>query len=178
MQTLFSLSGLSAVVVSLAAGFAQAQTSTTGTIRFTGSIIDVPCEIDSAATSSNVPMGKVFANDFGGVGSVAGATNFKIALKGCGSSTDGATVRFTGVTDTSRPEALQVTAEAGNAAGGVALQLVDDTGTPIDIGSDSKVYVISEGNNTFNFQARYIATAAVVQGGGANAQALFALTYK
>ena len=178
MQASPNILRLSLAPLILVTFFVQAQTPTTGTIRFTGSIIDVPCEIDTAATSSNVPMGKVFANDFGGVGSVAGAKDFKIALKGCGSSTNGATVRFTGVSDASKPEALQVTADSSEPAGGIALQLVDDIGTPIDIGSDSKVHTITEGINVFNFQARYISTAPIVTGGGANAQALFTLTYK
>ncbi|AIO52256.1 fimbrial family protein [Burkholderia mallei] len=128
--------GLTAVLLSmLSGGAAYSQTATTGTINFTGSITDVPCEIDTAATSSNVTMAKVFANDFSGVGSTTGTTAFKIVLKNCGASTSGATVRFMGTTDSANPAALQTTA---GGAGGVALQLVDDTGTPISIGSSSK----------------------------------------
>lgn len=168
--------GLTAVLLSmLSGGAAYSQTATTGTINFTGSITDVPCEIDTAATSSNVTMVKVFANDFSGVGSTTGTTAFKIVLKNCGASTSGATVRFMGTTDSANPAALQTTA---GGAGGVALQLVDDTGTPISIGSSSKAYTIAEGDNTFNFAARYIATSATVTGGAANATAVFALTYK
>jgi major type 1 subunit fimbrin (pilin) len=158
----------------LLAGVAHAQTATTGTINFTGSVTDVPCEIDTSATSGTVNMAKVFANDFFGAGSSAGATDFKIVLKNCGLSTNGATVRFTGTTDPTNPKTL---ATSGGAAG-VALQLVDDTSTPIDVGSASKTYPIAPGSNTFNFKARYIATADSVTGGGADATALFALTYK
>ncbi|WP_050791902.1 fimbrial protein [Burkholderia ubonensis] len=156
-------------------GATYSQTATTGTINFTGSITDVPCEIDTAATSNAVTMGKVFANDFNGVGSTTGATAFKIVLKNCGASTTGATVLFTGTTDSANPTALQTTV---GGASGVALQLVDDAGTPVSIGSSSKEYAIAEGDNTFNFAARYIATSATVTGGAANATALFALTYK
>ncbi|AOI68784.1 fimbrial protein [Burkholderia ubonensis] len=169
-------SGLAAVLLSLlATAAAHAQTATTGTINFNGSITDVPCEIDTAATSSNVPMAKVFANDFSGVGSTTGTTSFQIVLKNCGTSTTGATVLFAGTTDATNTTALQTTV---GGASGVALQLVDDTGTPISIGSSSKAYTIAEGDNTFNFAARYIATSATVTGGAANATALFALTYK
>jgi|GEM_PF-1795285 major type 1 subunit fimbrin (pilin) len=54
MKALPSQAGRAAALVLglAAAGFAQAQTPTTGTINFTGSIKDVPCEIDTSATSS------------------------------------------------------------------------------------------------------------------------------
>ncbi|WP_341318926.1 fimbrial protein [Paraburkholderia sp. IMGN_8] len=168
--------GLAALLLSLVPiGMVYSQTATTGTINFTGSITDVPCEIDSTATSSSVTMAKVFANDFSGVGSTTGTTSFVIVLKNCGASTTGATVLFTGTTDSTNSTALQTTV---GGAGGVALQLVDDTATPISIGSSSKEYTIAEGDNTFNFAARYIATSATVTGGAADATAVFALTYK
>jgi major type 1 subunit fimbrin (pilin) len=158
----------------LVSGVALAQTPTTGTINFTGSITAVPCEIDTSATDSAVTMAKVFANDFTGVGTTTGTTNFKIALKNCGDTTNGATVTFTGTTDSANPQALKTSGDAT----GVALQLIDDTGTPVSVGTASKAYAIAEGSNTFNFAARYIATSATVGGGQANATALFALTYK
>ncbi|WP_240702201.1 fimbrial protein [Trinickia terrae] len=153
---------------------ACAQTATTGTINFTGSVTAVPCEIDTAATSGTVTMAKVFANDFTAVGSTAGTTSFKIALKNCGTATNGATVTFTGTADSDNATALKTS----GGATGVALQLVDDSGTPVSVGSASKTYTISEGSNTFNFAARYIATNATIGSGNANATALFALTYK
>jgi major type 1 subunit fimbrin (pilin) len=158
----------------LASGVAFAQTATTGTINFTGSITAVPCEIDTTATDSAVSMAKVFANDFTGVGTTTGTTNFKIALKNCGDTTNGATVTFTGAADATNPQALKTTGDAT----GVALQLIDDTGTPVSVGTASKAYAIAKGANTFNFAARYIATAASVAGGTANSTALFSLTYK
>jgi major type 1 subunit fimbrin (pilin) len=158
----------------LASGVAFAQTATTGTITFTGNITAVPCEIDTSATDSAVSMAKVFANDFTGIGSTTGTTNFKIALKECGDGADGATVTFTGTTDSTNTQAFKTTGDAT----GVALQLVDDTGTPISAGAASKTYTIAKGPNTFNFAARYIATSASVTGGQANSTALFSLTYK
>jgi major type 1 subunit fimbrin (pilin) len=158
----------------LVSGAALAQTPTTGTINFAGTITAVPCEIDTTATSSTVQMAKVFANDFTAVGSTAGSTDFKIVLTKCGATTNGATVTFSGTVDQNNKQALELTGTAT----GVALQLVDDTGTPIDAGTASKTYPIAVGDNTFNFKARYIATSTTVGGGEAKAMALFALTYK
>ncbi|MGV4689001.1 fimbrial protein, partial [Burkholderia pseudomallei] len=65
--------GLTAVLLSmLSGGAAYSQTATTGTINFTGSITDVPCEIDTAATSSNVPL-CLSSSIIGGFGLVNGA---------------------------------------------------------------------------------------------------------
>jgi major type 1 subunit fimbrin (pilin) len=158
----------------LVSGVAFAQTATTGTINFTGTITAVPCEIDTSATDSAVSMAKVFANDFTGVGTTTGTTNFQIALKNCGDATSGATVTFSGTADSANTKALKTTGDAT----GVALQLIDDTGTPVDVGTASKTYAIAKGANTFSFAARYIATADTVAGGQANSQALFSLTYK
>lgn len=151
-----------------------AENATTGTINFSGSITSVPCEIDTAATDGTVTMAKVFANDFGAVGSTTGTTPFKIALKNCGDASNGATVTFTGTADSNNATAFKTTGTAT----GVALQLIDDTGAPISYGAASKTYAIASGANTFNFSARYIATSATVEGGTADSQALFALTYK
>jgi major type 1 subunit fimbrin (pilin) len=176
MSTLFMFRARAAVLLScgFVSGLACAQTATTGTINFTGSVTAVPCEIDTSATSSAVTMAKVFANDFTAVGSTAGTTSFKIGLKNCGTATNGATVTFTGTADSDNTTALKTT----GGATGVALQLVDNTGTPISVGSASKTYTIAEGANTFDFAARYIATNSKIEGGNANATALFALTYK
>jgi major type 1 subunit fimbrin (pilin) len=151
------------------AGTAQAQ-ATGGKINFEGSITAVPCTIDTDSTDQTVKMDKVFANDFASVGATSTVKKFEIRLKNCGESTNGATVKFTGTGDA---DGLHV----NGGAKGLALQILDDTGAPINLATDSKKYDITRGDNAFGFGARYIRTGDITAG-RADATAAFALTYK
>jgi major type 1 subunit fimbrin (pilin) len=170
-RTAILLSCLWAGATSAAAG------DTSGTITFTGSITGVPCEIDSS-TSTAVTMPKVFSNDFTGAGSTVASVPFKIVLSGCNASSTGATLKFTGTTDSTNTAVLKVSGT--NPATGVGVQLLDGTQTAIDMagGATNREITIAEGSNTYNFNARYIATAAKVVAGAANATLMFSLTYK
>ena len=181
MKALPSQAGRAAALVLglAAAGFAQAQTPTSATINFTGSIKDVPCEIDTSATSSTVDLGTNIDIQTlrGGAGKASTPTTFKIVLKGCGAGVAGATLKFSGTTDTTNNKLLAVS----GGAEGIGVQLTDQDGTtPIDIGGGGQAaqLTVDEGNNTYNFKANYVSTLKDVKPGTANAVALFALTYK
>ncbi|HWW07796.1 fimbrial protein [Collimonas sp.] len=179
MSGFSTIAGRTAILLScLCTGAASAATGdTSGTITFTGSITGVPCEIDST-TSKDVTMPKVFANDFTGSGSTVPPVAFKIVLSGCNASSTGATLKFTGTTDSTNTAVLKVTGTSP--ATGVGVQLLDSTGTAIDMagGTKNSDITIAEGTNTYDFKARYIATADKVVAGAANATLMFSLTYK
>lgn len=174
---LFQAGRVAVLVLGIAAGSAaHAQNATSGTIQFTGSIKDVPCDVDAAATSTSIDLGtNVDIQTLRGeVGKGSPAKNFTIALKGCGASVAGATLKFSGTTDSDNPKALVVT---GGAAG-IAVQLLGADGiTAVDVGSDVPL-AVKEGNNSYTYKARYISTKPTIKPGQANATLLFALTYK
>ena len=152
-----------------------------GTINFTGEISSSPCSITAGNQNVPVPLGKVSATTFDGatagtatVGKAAPLTSFNINLTGCSAAATGGTVTFNGTADADDATLVRVT----GGATGVALQITDDTGTKVSNGAASKSYTLRQGDNTFRFQAGYVATKTAVVAGGANAVAQFTLALR
>lgn len=149
-----------------------------GTIKFSGSIADQTCSVDSTSQSQLVELGKVAKSALNGaVGQKTAPTRFTLMIKSCPETITGATFKFDGVGDDKYPDLLTLDSGSGVATG-VAVEIADRTGTPIPLHVASKQYPLVAGSNSLDFVARYVSTATAVTVGTANATTQFTIIYK
>lgn len=153
-----------------------------GTINFSGKITSATCPIeivnpDSNAVGNLVTLGAVDAGDFRGVGTEGGGRGFQMRLTPDSTCVMddtklNATVTFTSVQG-GGGDHYGIKPVAG-AARGVAVAIKDNTNTLVKNGTASAVYRLSEDDPTLMyFTALYIATAATVAPGPADADVNF-----
>ncbi|MBT1872227.1 fimbrial protein [Enterobacter mori] len=165
-----------------------------GTVHFRGEVIDSACEVTPETKEQYVDLGKVNKSSFNGVGSTAAPTAFSIKLDNCPATYTKAAVRFDGT-------------EAGDGNGDLAIGNPVSSGTPgdytgtetdaitatgvairiynyadnsqVELYKDSAYSDIDAATGTaeMKFVARYIATAASVTPGTANADSQFTVEY-
>lgn len=173
----------------LVAGQALAEDST---VHFRGEIIDSACEVTADTQDQNVNLGKVNKTAFSGVGSTAAPTAFQIDLINCPATYTKAAVRFDGTEAAGSNGDLAIgnpaTAAApgdytgdGDAATatGVAIRIYNRSdNSQVELYKDSAYSDITAGEVSMKFMARYIATAAAVTPGTANADSQFTVEYQ
>lgn len=172
-----------ALPLGLALGLATTSAlATTGTINFSGKITSATCPIEivnpeSGAVGNLVPLGEVDAGAFRGIGTEGGGRAFQMRItpsSTCAMDPDklDATVTFTSVQG-GGGDHYGIKAVSG-AAKGVAVAIKDNTSTLVKNGTASAVYPVSETDPTLMyFTALYIATAATVTPGPADADVNF-----
>ncbi|HEJ8087119.1 TPA: fimbrial protein [Serratia liquefaciens] len=155
-----------------------------GTINFTGSITDTACVVDATSATLTVNLGKIATTSFKGAGSVAPATKFTLLVKSCPAATT-AKVNFDGIPVSGNDNVLALTTGSGVATG-VGVQISDKDGNPVPLRGQSGSYDLQKGDTTdadkditnkLDFTARYIATAATVGAGSADATTNFTIMY-
>lgn len=153
-----------------------------GTIHFTGAIIADACTVDADSQDMTVNLGSVSSTAFGAAGDKASPTRFTINLGSCPTTLTSASVKFDGVADSANNDLLQLDASADptDDASGVGIEISDNTGTAIPLFTASKEYPIDATTNSasMDFTARYVATAATVNAGAANATSQFTVNYQ
>lgn len=192
-KTLIAL-GLSAMAfsaISMAADPEPAPTPTfdhsTGTVDFTGNIVNTPCAITATNQNLKVNLDNVKSSEFAdGKGSVGNQEihPFTLVLSNCTVVKDQpykATVTFTGLGN-SDDTALLVNAGQDTSgqpvAQGVGVQIIEtNTNTPIILRKAGAEVVIDQTEMHLNYGARYIATSDTVVAGLANAHADFSVSY-
>lgn len=123
-----------------------------GTVTFTGSIIEAPCSIAPGEENQEVPLGQV-SNITLANGGASSSQSFTIELEGCNlKDNNQVTVTFDGTEaldgDGQSTGWLQITGDAS----GAAVKIMNASGAQIDVNSgNSQNYV--QGNNTLKFQA-------------------------
>lgn len=150
-----------------------------GTVNFNGNILDSACDVDVASQNQVVVLGDYYKTEFPTTGARTAATQFSIVLKNCPVTVTNAKVRFDGTPDLSNASLLAIDSSVAGAATGVAINLMsaDKADLPLH-GSNSYSYVLSStADNTLNFYAQYISTAASVTAGPANSVANFSVVY-
>lgn len=157
-----------------------------GVINFTGSITDTACVVDIGGAALTVPLGKISTSAFGGAGTTAPATKFTLLVKSCPEAATAA-VNFDGNPVGGDDKVLALTGAGGvGVATGVGVQIADKAGNPVPMRGLSGKYDLLKGDKTdttkdivnkLDFTARYIATAASVGAGTANATANFTIIY-
>ncbi|MGJ0481631.1 fimbrial protein [Pantoea agglomerans] len=170
-KTLIALSLICAPVM-----FAQAAD---GTINFTGNITDAACTVDAASATQTVNLGTVSAKAFTAVGSSAAPTKFSINLTNCPAAVTKASVKFDGLINKTNADLLAVNTDSTATGVGIGIYEADSTTqVPMLTASASKAIDSTAGaTNTMNFVAKYIATAATVGAGTANASTDFTVVY-
>lgn len=148
-----------------------------GTINFTGNIIDTACTLDTNSANQTVILGNVSSKAFNAAGSTAAPTKFNITLTTCPAAATSAKVTFDGTESSANPNILAL--NAGQTAGGVGVALYEQNGsTPVPLEAVSQSQpLVSTGPNTLTYVAKYMATAATVTAGTANATSTFTIIY-
>ncbi|EOV9015133.1 fimbrial protein [Cronobacter muytjensii] len=159
--------------------FIWAASTGEGQVNFTGEILDSACEVvNSLSSPLQVDLGKISKTVFSGVGSTATPTSFALQLKNCPAAVTAASVTFGGSASTDNDKVLALSSGTG-VASGVGIQLLDASGSPLDLYTASSEYTLKSGTETNDlaFGARYIQTAATVTAGKADSTSTFTVTY-
>lgn len=160
--------------------------ATEGTINFSGKISSASCPIEivnpeSGAVSNLVPMGEVDAGTFSGVGTEGGGRAFQMRITpGSNCTLDpaklNATVTFNSVQGGGGDH--YGIKPVPDAAKGVAVAIKDHEQNLVKNGTASALYPLSETDPTLMyFTASYIATAAAVTPGPADADVSFRVDF-
>lgn len=147
-----------------------------GTINFTGNIISEACEVDAGYQNQTVILGDVSSQSFQAAGDKSSPTGFQIVLENCAAAISEVTVKFDGPADSGNVELLAL--NSGETATGVGIEIADSVGNPIPLYAASAPYLVAGGGVTMNFISRYVATAATVGAGSANATSQFTINYQ
>ena len=148
-----------------------------GTITFTGSIIDSPCTLTADTQNQTIELGQVSNKALLNQGrSVPKA--FKLELQQCDISTlKTVQVTFAGDQDSVDPTLLGMTGSAR----GAGIALTNGSGTLVKLGEATPSHALLEGNNTLSFSAYLQGTAAkdiAITPGVYSAVTNFLLTYQ
>lgn len=149
-----------------------------GTIHFTGSIIDAPCSIAPESIDQTVELGIVTKKAFKKVGDHSTAATGEIKLVDCDLSNgteapfSKVSITFTGTADTTVKDLLRNDADAQ----GVGVRLMDKEGKSIALNT-AQEYPLSN-SPVIAYQAYMESTAADVTVGDVKADVTFKLTYK
>lgn len=170
------------VMAALAASSALTATTVfaaAGTVNFAGNILDSACDVDIASQNQVVVLGDYYKTEFTATGARTPATKFNIVLKNCPVTVTSAKVRFDGTPDISNSNLLAIDSSVAGAATGIAINLMtaDKADLPLH-GTNAYTYMLSStADNTLDFYAQYISTAATVVAGPANSVANFSVVY-
>ncbi|MGS2871650.1 fimbrial protein [Enterobacter huaxiensis] len=148
-------------------------------LRMSGNIVSQGCDVST--TSADVHIGDIPQYTFASAGDVSPAKGFDIKLINCSANITGSLITFSGTeADSSNTDllALTDTSGAGEMASGVAIQILDNAGTPIALNKASGKQPLVPGDNALHFQLRYKATAVPVKPGNANSVMYFDMNYQ
>lgn len=137
------------------------------------------CTVETNSKRITVKLGQIATKDFISTTITQQRTPvipFSIKLVDCQPKASAVKVSFNGRAD---PIDNALLALDSTGAKGVAISIMDNSGTSIDINDKSQSYtLLPNQDNTLQFYARYVATQLPVQAGSANATATFLLEYQ
>lgn len=146
-------------------------------IQVTGNVKVNTCELSTASQDMTVPMNAAIVGKARyTLGDAFEPTTFTISISKCNSATTKAHVTFSGTASVLDSSVLGLS-EGG--ARGLGIQLRDAQDTVVALNHASAAYTLQpDVTNTLTFTARYVATAAQLQPGAADAVADFAIEYE
>ncbi|MGL5384341.1 MAG: fimbrial protein [Serratia sp. (in: enterobacteria)] len=152
---------LAAAMTLCAVNVAHAAGQGSGTVTFTGSIIDAPCSITPESVDQTVPLGEI-SNAALAKGGNTGESNprtFDIKLENCDTTTlKTVTTTFSGGASEYNAEWLGL----NGTAKGAGIILASQNGGDLKLGVASDAQQLVDGDNTLRFSAR-------LKGGGESA---------
>lgn len=158
---------------------AQAAGAGSGTVTFTGSIIDSPCSIAPESVDQTVPLGQISSAALS-VNNNSGESvprRFDIKLENCDTSTlKTVTTTFSGGASSYNPEWLGL----NGTARGAGIVLASQQGGDLKLGVTSPAQNLVNGNNILVFSARLKGggTGATIVPGEFQSVADFTLAYQ
>lgn len=176
-MSIFKKNLLVLALVSSATFAANAADQGSGTVTFTGSIIDAPCSINPDSVDQTVALGEISQASLANKGTSI-PRNFSINLENCDlTDKSKVSITFNGSPDAVNGDLLGITGTAK----GAGIAITDGSGSPIKLGVASTARALGEGNNTLLFSA-YLqgnsVTAGSVQPGTFSSVADFTLAYQ
>ncbi|HGM5493178.1 TPA: fimbrial protein [Serratia fonticola] len=176
-MSIFKKNMLVLALVSSAAFAANAADQGSGTVTFTGSIIDAPCSITPDSIDQTVNLGEVSQAALASQGTSI-PRNFAIDLQNCDLATlNKVSITFNGSPDAANADLLGITGTAK----GAGIVITDGSGSPIKLGVASAARALGEGNNTLAFSAYLKGSSAAVgsvKPGSFSSVADFTLAYQ
>lgn len=146
-------------------------------LKFSGTLVSDPCELDPATTDLTIDFGTVIKKGLY-LHERTNAKPFTINLIECDTAQGNqVTITFSGTESTALPGALAVTG-----ATGIAIGLENANGTPQALNQPTPVYTLANGTNSFTLQA-YVAgepdsiRAQSITTGDLTATATFEMAY-
>lgn len=176
------LSVLAFSSVSMASDFGKS----TGTVDFTGTIVNTPCSITAANQNLKVDLGNVPVADFTATAGTLGGSQkqFTIVLSNCTVIDDPYTAKVT-FSGYMANDKKSLGTDAGQdtsgqpVATGVGIQISEGSSkTPLALGVEGAAVPITQPEMHLNYAAQYISTAATVSPGLANGHADFTVSYE
>ncbi|MBV1774443.1 type 1 fimbrial protein [Burkholderiaceae bacterium DAT-1] len=185
-----------ALALTSLAGFAAGQTSTAGTITFSGKVVAQPCTIDTSTSTQTVTLQTVNTTNFSAIGDTAALQNFNLKFTNCtyyANATNKLQVAWNGTADATVNTTFNNGASTGKATG-VSLQVKEATsdsnvtldsanaiGTVVTPTFTSK-YTLGSGLTgtqavTLTYSVAYYATAAAVGAGTVSAAVPIAISF-
>lgn len=158
--------------------------STTGT-RFIGNRLSLPtnyrinvvsCSLKNSKNTYDINLGDWYDTQFKNIGDFQGTVNIPITL----SCQTGTNIKYTVTSDTVDNAANgRLGLSGANKATGIAVQLLNNAGTPIQLNTKLvQQNSVPANDYIFGWKARYIKTAAIVTPGTANANATVNIRYE
>lgn len=151
-------------------------------IKFSGTLVSLPCTISGSDLQIPVHFGAVNAHELY-LGQTMPRIPFVLHLEDCDPSiSDRVNVTFTGIEDQELPGLLKLDSSK-SVASGVAIGLENTNGDKISLHKSTQAYVLQQGSNQLAFRA-YIAgePAAIkqrlIQTGEFSAMAVLELSYE
>lgn len=150
---------LAAALISASTFAVHAADQGSGTVTFTGSIIDAPCSITPQTSDQVVPLGQVSAALLAGQGTST-PQNFTINLEKCNliAPMSGVSITFSGMEDSDDADLLGIVGDAK----GAGIVITSGNGTAIKLGEASSPQTLGAGNNTLLFSAYLKGSSATV----------------
>lgn len=158
-----------------AAASAAAGTQGSGTVHFTGSIIDAPCSINPLDIDQTVKLGEISNKSLENKGNST-PVDFPIRLENCDVSTlKTVTATWSGAADAADPGLFGISGDAK----GAGVVLVDGSGKEIKPGDTTAVIKLNGGENVIQMSAFLRGDgASSVEKGEFTAATTYALAYQ
>ncbi|CDG21728.1 putative Fimbrial subunit type 1 precursor [Xenorhabdus poinarii G6] len=172
---------IAAILVSVSSISYAVSSPTTGTVEFSGRIIESTCTVNSSGNT--VDMGTYLKSEIQKSGDqLAGSKrDFKIKLTGCpvdNSSPIMMDVTFSGSSKDARNQKL-LALDTSSSSKGIGIGIYDKSDVPIDLSSKySFPDAITSSDIEIPLKAAYVSNGETAQAGTANATLSFEINYK
>ncbi|HHB1427543.1 TPA: fimbrial protein [Serratia odorifera] len=168
------------MMMTACATYSSATLAATGTINFTGEIVEVTCKVAVNGSTENpttINLGKIDKATLDTEGKTSATYRIEMKLTDCPEALTEARARFSGAVDAKNNNFLQLT-QGDDVAENVAIEFTEKNNQTLPLGADPAAEPIDPTNHSANllYFARYHATGKATAG-KANAVADYTVVY-